>query len=1064
MTVIVGSLFLPYTVKFEVNPTNEDLIDPELELEPNNPELNFQNALDSNSLGIVNSILPSLSGGNSASPHNSNGSSPFAGKKDSDQESPADLFKKPRKNSSAATSLPDASSETQKAQLIQPRSRFSSPLVTSSVVEQNRKPVEGMPGMKFTRSGSSSGRSGSISGRSGSNSGLDISGLKPPNLGAAKPFLDFAHKNHSSSSVAIAEEDEAENAKSSKIRAESHSSEPFDMAASLIDDEDEITGKLAPYGGFSRTDLEDVILGNENIFQTAPWKIVRTDRGNGSLFNAVGLAVEKDVIENCKWVGTMSLPSDLIPQNVLDDITQNLSNEFDCECVSIDDLTFQGHYKSFCKQILWPTLHYQIPDDPKSKAFEEHSYHFYKQANQLVADKIVETYKKEKNHLDPENPENIIWIHDYHLLLVPSMIREKCPEAKIGFFLHVSFPSSEVFRCLAQRKSLLEGLLGADCITFQNEEYVRHFLQTCSRILLTDLNEHGLIFRGKVTRVQAIPVGIDAPKLEAVLETEEVENWTKLIRDRWQTQYLIVSRDKLDKLRGIKQKFLAYERYLLEDRKRLENTVLLQIFMGEAKDDDYEAEVLQIITRINSMADNLSAAQPVVVLHHDIDFDQYLALQMESDLFIVSSMREGLNLTCHEFIIATSKRKSPLVLSEFTGSSHLLECNGKGAFLINPWDVATFGKTIGTALQISKEEKEERWNNCHNVVLKHDSLDWVKLCLNAIREGWNRNQEKTFACNKPFSREVFQKFIKDTKKRNLIVINIDDFGAAGVNGSSEHKSTIELSRIGNNLAELLSDPKNYVFFASIMRRSELDLIFKNVPYVGLIAEFGGFIQFPDTTDWISITDKDKAVKGMNQVARMFQTKSQGLSGSKVVINDCTVRLAAQTAITQDPNRSLDVMGECVQMVNDSFGDAEGLHATIVNDSVVVQQKNTSVQAFKFLYSYYTEALSTNTLAKRFKIKRTESSADIFDGEKDPDTSEDGLPRMDEEIDHIFYAGGLNPLDENIYDFIASLEKNGSLRPGLTVAVWDGIKATRTSAKYVATGQNGLLSIISDREQ
>ncbi|OBA21744.1 hypothetical protein METBIDRAFT_78625 [Metschnikowia bicuspidata var. bicuspidata NRRL YB-4993] len=844
----------------------------------------------------------------------------------------------------------------------------------------------------------------------------------------------------------------------------SNAREPFNLATGLIDDEDGVPGKLAPFGGFSRSDLKDVILGNENIFLTAPWTVVKSDRGNGSLFNAINLAVGKEVIDHCKWVGAMALPSDLIPQNVLEDIADHLRENYDCESVLIDDMTFQGHYKSFCKQVLWPTLHYQIPDDPKSKAFEEHSYHFYKLANQLVADRIVETYREEKNHLNPDNPENMIWIHDYHLLLVPAMVREQCPEAKIGFFLHVSFPSSEVFRCLAQRKPLLEGLLGADCICFLNEEYVRHFLQTCSRILLTDLNELGLIFRGKVTRVQAIPVGVDATNLESTLKSEEVCNWRKMIRDRWLTQSLIVSRDKLDKLRGIKQKLLAYERYLLNDRKRIENTVLLQIFKGETKDDDYEAEVLQIISRINSMADNLSATQPVIVLHHDIDFDQYLALQAEADLFIVSSMREGLNLTCHEFIIATSQKKASLVLSEFTGSSPLLDCNGKGAFLINPWDISTFGKTIGTALEISDKEREERWRNCHGVVLKHDSLDWAKLCLKAIKEGWIRNKEKTFAHHKPFSREVFRNFLDDAKQKNLIVINVDDFGAAAVNGSHGHKSTIELSRIGTNLAELLSNRRNYVFFASIMRRSELDLIFKNVPYVGLIAEFGGFIQFPDTTSWVSITNKDKAVTGMNQVARMFQTKSQGLSGSKVVINDCTIRLAAQTAMTQDPKRSLDVMGECVQMVNDSFGEAEGLHATIVNDSVVVQQKDTSLQAFKFLYSFYTGALPAIELTQKFMMKRAESSGDIFDVLSESRSPEVHLPNIDEKIKNIFYAGGLNPLDENIYDFITSLEKQGSLRLGLTVAVWDGIKETRTSAKYVATGQNELLAIISDRNQ
>ena len=159
----------------------------------------------------------------------------------------------------------------------------------------------------------------------------------------------------------------------------------------------------------------------------APWTIDHTDQGNGSLTKAVNMAVDSGIINEAKWVGIVAMPSDDVSLRVKNDISDKLSKEFACEAVFPDDVTFEGHYKSFCKQILWPTLHYQIPDDPKSKAFEDHSWGHYVLMNELIADKIVETYNK----LDDE--ETKVWIHDYHLLLVPKWFVKNYRMQKLDF-------------------------------------------------------------------------------------------------------------------------------------------------------------------------------------------------------------------------------------------------------------------------------------------------------------------------------------------------------------------------------------------------------------------------------------------------------------------------------------------------------------------------------------------------------------------------------------------------------------------------------------------------------
>lgn len=1004
---------------------------------------------------ITNSILPSLSKAPTAT-QTPSGSPPHPGRRDKpDPGSAEQFFHKARNAADPASQLADTVNERLAPQLIQPRSRYQVPVISSLVVETKKKDDDvGLSGLKISRSQTA------LAGHPGLNRSGSYSDnypvLQRNRNSVSRQFSGFTLGNNSNSSLVITEEDEQQRTADIGLKSKS-----LDADHSTIELDGE---KLAPYGGFSRPDLEETFLNQTSVFELAPWQVVKTDKGNGSLINAVRLSNEKGIIKNVKWVGTMSLPSDAIPPKVLDDISETLHKEYNCESVVVNDITFQGHYKSFCKQILWPTLHYQIPDDPKSKAFEEHSYHHYKLLNQLIADKLVETYERENNHLAPDDPENMIWVHDYHLLLVPRMIREKLPSAKIGFFLHVSFPSSEVFKCLAQREALLEGMLGADCITFQTKEYVRHFLQTCSRLLLTDTTENGLTHAGVYTLVNTIPVGIDAQALQTVLATDSVVEWKRLITERWKDKILIVSRDQLDKLRGVKQKLLAYERFLRDNPKFVDSAVLIQVFIGTTDDDDYENEVMQIASRINSMSENISGTPPVVIVHQDIDFDQYLALLCKADVFIVSSMREGLNLTCHEFIVAAEEKKSPLVLSEFTGSSNLLYDNGKGALLINPWDIKAFGETIKKALTMSKAEKEEHWKACHEIVIEHDSMDWIKKCIISINKAWVKDSDKKLCDITPFSGLIFDKFYHASNGRRLFFINLDNPSTkstiyGGKSGSRD--GYLEFSRVGRLLTGLISDPDNVVYVTSIMKRTELDLIYKNTPNIGLIAESGGYVRIVGESKWLSIIDESEVNNWKPQVELLIKSKAERLPGSSAIIEDCTVRLLIDTAMAEDPKRCLDVMGDLIQHINEAYEETEGVHATIVGKSVIVLQKNITLRALNLLLAIYTTDISIAAISERFNVRRVQSSSDsLFQSPHLHPTKSDNNNEENKKVKSLFFAGGLNPIDETVFDSISSFEKDGVVDVALTIAVRSGKEDTRTSATYSVLGLNELFSILS----
>lgn len=1115
MAVIIGSLFLPYTVQFEVGPQEDQYADSDAPKPHRESFLLLQQpqpARGSRSSGTgtrpvnikLSSILPSLSIANSHqhSPTSSPGvHDPSAANSSSFGQSRAanastetvenfflkshDLAPKP-----VQEIFTDSLQERLNPHYIQPKSTVNRKF-ESLVVDLKKKNDEdfGLPSLKVSRSATNlMGMGNALSGTNisalSSTTGPSISSASTTNLSnagfsRANASLSRAgdlalsrganmtlHNNSSTSLVdpvaidPISEADEENETLKPVLNVDSDSNDWDNDFNEMVNPRSKL--KLAPFGGFSDPKLEHGVISHTNIFETNPWKVLFAAKGNGSLIKAVKMAVDQDIIRNRKWVGTLAMPTDEVPQHVVDDICKTLKQDYFSEPVIPSDMTFAGHYNSFCKQMLWPTLHYEIPDNPKSKAFEDHSWGHYKALNQMVADKIVQVYKEENGDLDPEDPENMIWIHDYHLLLVPQMIREKLPTAKIGLFLHVSFPSSEVFRCLAQRNALLKGMLGANAISFQTEEYVRHFLQTASRLLLADASDYGISYDGRFTMVNTIPVGIDANSLTGLLDSKDVTEWRSRIRQRWPDQKLIVSRDKLDKLRGIKEKLLAYEKFLITHPSYVDDTVLIQICIGSSSEEDYNSEVMKIVGRINSMAQNIAVSQPVVLLHQDIGFDQYLALQLEADIFVVSSMREGLNLTCHEFIVATTERKSPLMLSEFTGSSQILDCNGQGAIQINPWDVKRFSEMYYKLLTMDPNEKLTRWRNCYEVVTRQDYRNWIKGCLVSINEAWNLNKRRDTMNLQTFNQNAFKKFYNTGDGRRLFFINLETASAiSSFNDSTSTKVPVSSktsdvknsdilppSRLANLLNDLLNDEANKVYLCSYLKRSTLDTLFRRLPNLGLIAENGGYIKLVGSQKWISIVNEDEVSNWMPQVKQLVEAKLERLPGSKGDFEDCTVIFSPGSSIYEDRDRSIDLMGDLIQHVNDIFDERDGVHASLIRNSVVVQQNQLSLRALDFLVNFYNQQ-SVN----EFKPREVE---DVSTPVKEKHSSP--LELKDEhKLLGLFISGGTTLIDEPNFGYGNELVSKGA--NVLTVAALDG-ECKGTSAKYGVSGRNELLSIIS----
>lgn len=315
-------------------------------------------------------------------------------------------------------------------------------------------------------------------------------------------------------------------------------------------------------GGVDSLPGLDVCHGSPRaVLSDADWVVKAAEQGNGGLHNAVHAAEKAGVLRDKMWVGTLGMPTDTLKNETRASISETLEDEFESLAVFVKDREFVGHYSHFCRAVLWPAFHYQMQESPRHTEYDNYSWKQYIKVNEAFAKAIAAHWR----------PGDSVWIHDYHLLLVPSLLRDKFPDIEIGFFMHASFPSSEVFRCLNARRELLDGLLGADLVGFQTEEYCHHFLQACSRLLNLEITVNGVQLPNRFVTVKEFPCGTDVGALNELRQTTEVRDWINNIHTRYSGKHLIVGRDRLDGPGGIKQKLLAYELFLKRYPKWREN-------------------------------------------------------------------------------------------------------------------------------------------------------------------------------------------------------------------------------------------------------------------------------------------------------------------------------------------------------------------------------------------------------------------------------------------------------------------------------------------------------------
>ncbi|KAF3937619.1 Trehalose-phosphatase [Dactylella cylindrospora] len=652
------------------------------------------------------------------------------------------------------------------------------------------------------------------------------------------------------------------------------------------------------------------------LFSEAEWTVEPAERGNGGLRNAINSALEAGGVDEVTWVGTVGMPTDVLSESVKAAIEDKLRDEHESLAVFCKDSDVDGHYNHFCKQILWPVFHYQIPDNPKSKAYEDHSWIYYVALNQAFADTIVKNYKK----------GDTIWVHDYHLLLVPKMVRDKIPEASIGFFLHVAFPSSEVYRCLAVRKQLLEGMLGANLVGFQTEEYARHFLQTCNRILYVEATPTGILLEDRFVNVVNSAIGIDPIGLSKQREEPMVDEFVKVILDRYAGQKILVARDKFDHIRGVRQKLLSYELFLRSHPEWVGRVTLIQVALSTSELVELQTTVLDIVSRINASYATFGHL-PVVFLHQDISFSQYLALLSVADALVITSLREGMNLTSHEFIFCQDEKHSPLILSEFTGSSALFDGSD---ISVNPWDYRQCADAMYTALEMPSDEKKARWEKLNTAVMNQTGVHWVTSFMANQQKAWVEQQRRgNMSIPRLSINSVGDAYARADKR----IFLLDYEGTLVQAGGTGRMILGNPQRVTDTLNDLLLDSRNIVYVMSSRKPEDLEKPFRLVSGVGLIAENGCFIRPHNTGTWIEMIDS-ASLGWQGSVKSILEYYQERTPGTTIEKRHCSY--IWHMASAEDPNLASRQAGECVNHINDSMEATQRVHAVPLEKAVIVE--------------------------------------------------------------------------------------------------------------------------------
>lgn len=540
------------------------------------------------------------------------------------------------------------------------------------------------------------------------------------------------------------------------------------------------------------------------------------------------------------WIGWSGIASDEHPKETINKIDKLLSKER-CLSVPLTAEEIEDFYEGFCNNSIWPLFHYF----PQYVDFDPELWEAYVAVNQKFADKALEVIED----------EDYLWVHDYQLMLVPQMVKSKNPTINIGYFLHIPFPSYEIFRILPWRRELLNGLLGADLIGFHTYDYERHFLSSVRRLLGHEVDFNEIHINDRIILADAFPMGIDYKKFEeATIKVHnthvkersdvhmELEKYFLMDPER----KLILSIDRLDYSKGIPNRLHAFGR-LLENHPEYRGKITLILLSVPSRNEviHYQLlkkEVEELVGSINGLYGNINY-NPVWYFYRTMPFQNLVELYSMCDVALITPVRDGMNLVAKEYVACRIHQNGVLVLSEMAG---VVKEMGE-ALIINPNDGEETENAILKALEMPEEEQKSRMKVLQERLRRYDVFRWSRDFVESLKRV--EKMQKDFLAKK-ITPVVSKQIIEQYQKAKYRAIFLDYDGTL-MGFEADPQKVKPDENLNELIDQLTADPKNKVVIISGRDKETLGKWFKG-KNVNLICEHGVWLKRINE-DWEMLT-------------------------------------------------------------------------------------------------------------------------------------------------------------------------------------------------------------------
>ncbi|HVO75586.1 MAG TPA: bifunctional alpha,alpha-trehalose-phosphate synthase (UDP-forming)/trehalose-phosphatase [Ignavibacteriaceae bacterium] len=409
------------------------------------------------------------------------------------------------------------------------------------------------------------------------------------------------------------------------------------------------------------------------------------------------------------WLGW---PGIEIEEPLQPELKKNILNEYRSYPVFLPESLMENFYEGFCNNTIWPLFHYF----PSYALYESECWNSYNLVNEKFLEAILAVLR----------PDDLIWIHDYHLMLLPKLIREKKPDVQIGFFLHIPFPAYEIFSLLPSqwRIKILEGLLGSDLIGFHTQDYTLYFLRCIKRIFMIESSGGNITVDKRLVRARTFPMGIDFQKFQNSIVKSGVQKDVKKFRQRLKYEKIILSIDRLDYTKGILNRLQGYEIFLQNNSEWLEKIILiLRVIPSRIGVKHYrkmKKQIDEFVGRINGKFGTIGWA-PISYQYGFLPFNPLVALYSISDVILVTPLRDGMNLISKEYVASRIDKTGVLILSEMAGSSKELT----ESIIINPNNKEEIAEAISAALNMPVREQIRRIKIMQTHLRTFDVVKWA---------------------------------------------------------------------------------------------------------------------------------------------------------------------------------------------------------------------------------------------------------------------------------------------------------------------------------------------------